>query len=79
MDYVGTDEINPPVEAGPFTFTSWSEISQVCGDSRVWGGMHFEVRATNHASASHQKYFLEYSSECHYMTAGVVPPVAFPT
>lgn len=38
-----SDGINPPLELGPFSFSSWSEISQVCGDSRVWGGMHFEV------------------------------------
>ena len=44
--FLGSDEISPPLELGPFTFTSWSEISQVCGDSRVWGGMHFKVSFT---------------------------------
>ena len=43
VNYVGADDIVPSLESSPFNFTSWSEVSQVCGDSRVWGGMHFEV------------------------------------
>lgn len=43
VNLIGTDEISPPLEFANFTFTSWSEVSQVCGDSRVWGGMHFAV------------------------------------
>eukprot|EP00904_Undaria_pinnatifida_P002795 jgi/Undpi1/12516/HiC_scaffold_6.g02185.m1 len=42
QDQLGSDEIDPPLELGPFKYGSWSEISQVCGDSRVWGGMHFK-------------------------------------
>jgi len=47
------DEIDPPVGFPPvppggledpiLTFKSWSEVSQMCGDSRVWAGLHFEV------------------------------------
>lgn len=44
QEFFGSDEINPPVALGPFSFSSWSEVSQICGDSRVWGGMHFKVR-----------------------------------
>ncbi|CAM9235018.1 unnamed protein product [Laminaria digitata] len=43
VNFTGTDEISPPLMFASFSFTSWSEISQVCGDSRVWGGMHFAV------------------------------------
>lgn len=50
----GEDEVDPPLqfpppELGPvlgppvLEFSSWSEISEMCGDSRYWGGMHFEV------------------------------------
>lgn len=50
QNFVGADEIVPDLQLGPmfplFKFSSWSHISQVCGDSRVWGGMHFEVRPT---------------------------------
>ncbi|CAM9691475.1 unnamed protein product [Sphacelaria rigidula] len=43
---VGSDEISPPLDfpIGPdnvLTFGSWSEISQACSDSRLWGGLHF--------------------------------------
>lgn len=47
--FLGEDEIDPPLQvgppltAGPMEFHSWSEISQICGDSRAWGGMHFAV------------------------------------
>ncbi|CAM9184717.1 unnamed protein product, partial [Laminaria digitata] len=44
---VGADDISPSLELGPFSFSSWSEVSHVCGDSRVWGGMHFEVSSTH--------------------------------
>eukprot|EP00903_Cladosiphon_okamuranus_P012376 g11599.t1 len=44
-----SDTIDPPLEFPPpefgvpiLSFSSWSEVSQTCGDSRVWGGMHFE-------------------------------------
>ncbi|CAN0551951.1 unnamed protein product, partial [Ectocarpus sp. 8 AP-2014] len=50
--FLGDDTIEPALEfppgppppgfdAPPLEFASWSEISQVCGDSRAWGGMHF--------------------------------------
>ncbi|CAM9509280.1 unnamed protein product, partial [Scytosiphon promiscuus] len=45
----GEDEIDPPIQFPPpelgtpvLEFSSWSEISEMCGDSRYWGGMHFE-------------------------------------
>ncbi|CAM9971879.1 unnamed protein product, partial [Ascophyllum nodosum] len=47
MHFLGTDEIDPPLQTGPpltavpMEFSSWSEISETCADSRVWGGMHF--------------------------------------
>lgn len=41
--FLGADEIDPPLELDAFEFSSWSEISQVCGNSRVWGGLHFAV------------------------------------
>ncbi|CAM9270140.1 unnamed protein product [Ectocarpus sp. 6 AP-2014] len=44
--WAGTDTIDPPLgqpEEDPLvTFASWSEISEMCGDSRVWAGLHFE-------------------------------------
>lgn len=47
----GEDEIDPPIQfpppeyGGPIvTFSRWSEVSAMCGDSRLWGGMHFEVK-----------------------------------
>eukprot|EP00752_Nemacystus_decipiens_P012197 g10813.t1 len=47
--WAGTDTIDPPLEFPPpefdgpvLTFTSWSEMSQMCGDTRVWAGLHFE-------------------------------------
>ncbi|CAM9482619.1 unnamed protein product [Ectocarpus fasciculatus] len=51
-NFFGTDEIDPPLQfppgappagftSAPLEFSSWSEIAEVCGDSRVWGGMHF--------------------------------------
>lgn len=46
--WAGTDTIDPPLEQPEedplLTFASWSEISEMCGDSRVWAGLHFEVR-----------------------------------
>eukprot|EP00752_Nemacystus_decipiens_P008074 g7217.t1 len=45
----GRDEIEPPLQFPPpelggpvVVFSRWSEISEMCGQSRVWGGMHFE-------------------------------------
>ncbi|CAN0483832.1 unnamed protein product, partial [Ectocarpus sp. 12 AP-2014] len=50
-NFLGDDKIEPALQFPPgpppaslnasLEFTSWSEISQVCGDSRVWGGIHF--------------------------------------
>lgn len=47
----GEDEIDPPIQFPPpefggpvVTFSRWSELSGMCGGSRVWGGMHFEVK-----------------------------------
>eukprot|EP00903_Cladosiphon_okamuranus_P012371 g11596.t1 len=44
-----TDTIEPPLEFPPpefggplLSFTSWAEVSQLCGDTRVWAGLHFE-------------------------------------
>ncbi len=43
------DTIEPPISFPPgvdppiLTFSSWSEVSQMCGDSRVWAGLHFEA------------------------------------
>lgn len=53
-NFLGSDVIEPPLQfppgppppgfdAPPLEFFSWSEIAQVCGDSRLWGGMHFEA------------------------------------
>ena len=51
--WAGADPFDPPIEFPPpefggpiLTFTSWSEVSQMCGDSRVWAGLHFEVNTT---------------------------------
>lgn len=46
QNFVGADEISPAIELGSFSYEAWSEISADCGDSRVWGGMHFEVSRT---------------------------------
>ena len=54
-NFLGDDTIEPALQfppgppppgfdAPPLEFASWSEISEVCGDSRAWGGMHFAVR-----------------------------------
>lgn len=44
IKFTGTDIIPGGVSLGQhLSFDSWSEVSQICGDSRVWGGMHFEV------------------------------------
>ncbi|CAM9870915.1 unnamed protein product [Ectocarpus fasciculatus] len=50
-NFFGDDTIDPALQFPPgplppgfnasLEFDSWSEVSQVCGDSRVWGGMHF--------------------------------------
>eukprot|EP00752_Nemacystus_decipiens_P017791 g15951.t1 len=47
--WTGTDDLDPPLEyPAPelgepmLTFTSWSEISEMCGESRLWAGLHFE-------------------------------------
>ncbi|CAM9420198.1 unnamed protein product [Ectocarpus fasciculatus] len=51
-NFLGDDTIEPALQfppgppppgfdAPPLEFASWSEISEVCGDSRAWGGMHF--------------------------------------
>ncbi|CAN0096425.1 unnamed protein product [Ectocarpus sp. 4 AP-2014] len=50
-NFLGDDKIEPALQFPPgpppaglnasLEFASSSEISQVCGDSRVWGGMHF--------------------------------------
>ena len=52
-NFFGDDTIDPALQFPPgplppgfnasLEFDSWSEVSQVCGDSRVWGGMHFAV------------------------------------
>ncbi len=48
IHFTGQDAIDPPIvfpapTAPVVTFSSWSEMSHMCGDSRVWGGLHFEV------------------------------------
>lgn len=50
--WAGTDTIDPPLQFPPpefggpvLEFSAWSEVSKMCGDSRVWGGLHFEVSA----------------------------------
>ncbi|CAB1104024.1 CPO-like [Ectocarpus sp. CCAP 1310/34] len=47
--WAGNDIIDPPIGFPPpefggpiLEFSSWTEISQMCGDSRVWAGLHFE-------------------------------------
>lgn len=40
---IGADDISPPLEFDPFTFSSWSAMARDCGFSRFWGGLHFEV------------------------------------
>ena len=53
-NFLGSDVIDPVLQfppgtppdgfdAPPLEFDSWSEISEVCGDSRIWGGLHFAV------------------------------------
>lgn len=55
--YTGNDIIDPPLEF-PIgedvvaEFSRWSEISDMCGDSRLWGGMHFYVSHLRCISAS---------------------------
>lgn len=42
----GSSVIEPgvtPAQDITVTFASWSEWVMVCGDSRVWGGLHFEA------------------------------------
>lgn len=46
--YTGTDVIDPPLifpigEDVTAEFSWWSEVYELCGSSRVWGGMHFYV------------------------------------
>lgn len=46
--YTGKDDLDPPLEFAisdtvTVKFGSWSEMSEICGDSRLWGGMHFAV------------------------------------
>lgn len=53
--YTGSDTIDPPLEFSiaddvNATFSAWSEVSEVCGDSRLWGGMHFPVSGPSVAS-----------------------------
>ncbi|CAM9676919.1 unnamed protein product, partial [Hapterophycus canaliculatus] len=45
----GEDALDPPIQFPPaelappvLEFSSWSAISEMCGDSRYWGGMHFQ-------------------------------------
>jgi len=47
-DTIAPPLLLPPTElGGPFLeFSSWSEVSEMCGDSRVWAGLHFEVGAS---------------------------------
>ncbi|CAN0217950.1 unnamed protein product, partial [Scytosiphon promiscuus] len=56
-NFLGSDVIEPALEfppgdpppgfdAPPLQFSTWSEISEVCGNSRFWGGMHFEEAVT---------------------------------
>ncbi|CAM9150528.1 unnamed protein product [Ectocarpus sp. 8 AP-2014] len=47
--WAGNDTIDPPIGFPPpefggpiLEFSSWTEVSQMCGDSRVWAGLHFE-------------------------------------
>lgn len=46
--FLESDIIEPPLEIPAasgivFSFWPWSEISKVCRERRVWGGMHFAV------------------------------------
>lgn len=49
VDYTGSDTLDPPL-VFPLTtnvtleLSSWSEVSDLCGNGRLWGGMHFPVR-----------------------------------
>ncbi|CAM9706452.1 unnamed protein product, partial [Scytosiphon promiscuus] len=56
-NFLGSDVIEPALQfppgdppAGfdspPLEFSTWSEVSEVCGDSRFWGGLHFEEAVT---------------------------------
>ena len=60
--WAGADAIDPPLDFPPpefggpiLTFGSWSEISQMCGDTRVWAGLHFEVCDGHRALLRHKK------------------------
>ncbi|CAM9971686.1 unnamed protein product [Ascophyllum nodosum] len=50
--FLGSDKIEGSLDATELEleelneFSSWSEISEVCANSRVWGGMHFADAAT---------------------------------
>lgn len=48
INFTGADVIDPPLvypigEDVTAEFNSWSEISDMCSASRLWGGLHFYV------------------------------------
>lgn len=48
VEYTGTNIIDPPLEFQigddvNAEYPSWSAIAEDCGNSRLWGGMHFYV------------------------------------
>lgn len=48
VEYTGTDIIDPPLvfpigDTVVAEYSSWSAIAGDCGNSRLWGGMHFYV------------------------------------
>lgn len=48
IDFTGGDVMDPPLVYPIGTnvtaeFNSWSEVFDMCSNSRLWGGMHFYV------------------------------------
>lgn len=66
--FLGTDVIEPALafppgfDEPPLEFSSWSEIAEVCGDSRKWGGMHFEASAALCPPPPSAQHFMASSS-----------------
>lgn len=61
---LGTDVVEPALEfplppgsdAPPLAFSLWSDLAQMCSDSRVLGGMHFEASLSVLCSLSAQQF-----------------------
>ncbi|TCP56894.1 hypothetical protein EV191_101843 [Tamaricihabitans halophyticus] len=73
----GSSRIEPgstPSSDTTLRFDTWSELEEQCGQSRVWGGVHFQQAVDAGADLGHQIADVAYRTMRGYV-AGTAPPL----